>query len=1476
MIIQNKSSVTANSSQTVTWKERFDSLPEEDKNALYFAAIHTAPLRKATALELCKRFQKPAVVGVLVGRNILREVPKPPQEITIDFDKLAKEGWIRLIGNMLFTCTDEYRELIIQKLLQLNRYHQYAISLFDKIGGVYFFSGYHFPTGKRSFERPSTPEDIIREFRHNLITKNILNLHQIFPYISQSDPSKQSAFYNTIRDFCTSDVSRFWFDSTTVDIQSFIGQFFLSQTISNQTGMGNLWEILVQTVCTPKCDLMLQIILLDYAFCSGKLEDPRLNRLSGNAAPVLLQAHRSFFAGNYDEAVKSYRVLYKTLPGMKWIRSSPIPYLSGIFHCLAELAAGDRASVSKIVKNALQQKPPHPAGNTISLPLSQCWQILDSIIQRLNGLDLERIPLKTLTSATNPFWLPHLLYACEGIWFHLKTEPELNLHLLEHVKKNRVIFPWIAAESLETALTLGVAKPPDSGWVKTFRLKSKSVPLQKMLTPREPWELILESLGTLVPVKLPKKAEVVKEVNKSRLIWKVQHEKNTLDFFPYQQTWHEKSQSWTKGKPIALSRLVKVRNAFPFLTDQDRDICSSIQEAIPYGYRRIEYEFHDEVALKFIGHPLLFSHAEPPQPIEIVLGHGEIAMQEQDGKWHLTFSPPLSEQKHTYAANTFLTDDRSTSFFVVRETPLRLKVIKLSPLEMQIRTILGGKGQTFPKTAGGKLTGLLGKLAGNLIVKTDASVEFTDVPEVPANLTLYLYLTPSGEGLQAEFFVKPLGEESQAHRPGVGTERVIAEVDDKRVQTIRNLQAESQRREQFVSKIKTFQSAVPLSKDQYVFETPLDALNFLSELKDSETKTDTETKTVEEKKEKRKKKTADALPITEKEVEIYWPYGEKFSVSSTVSFGNFNLAFSSLNEWLSAEGSVSVDGNSLELLRLLELLDENTESRFVKLDDRKFLALTNDLRKRLGELKRLSNIKGKSVQIHSLAAAGLEDFFDAIPALQKNIVWSNVKKRITEARDYQAPFPKGFVGDLRDYQTEGYRWLARCAKWGVGCCLADDMGLGKTVQALALLLLRADLGPALVVAPTSVCFNWEREAKRFAPILEVKRIQPITAKVGLSKEERDRLITSADKRDILLTSYSLLQQEIELFVQKQYATVILDESQAIKNPESLRAKAAIKLQADFRVGMTGTPIENNLMELWSLFRFLNPGLLGSQKSFEDRFAVPVQRDQSAGARNTLRRLVHPFILRRTKSQVLEELPARTEIIREIELSKEEMTFYEAARMKALQELQEIRNKNTGQGKLQILAALTQLRQLCCHTKLVLPSSNIESSKLEAFREIMQELKDNRHKVLVFSQFVKHLSLLRAELDGMGISYQYLDGSTPVYERQKRVDAFQSGESDAFLISIKAGGSGLNLTAADYVIHTDPWWNPAVEDQATDRAHRIGQTRPVTVYRLITLGTIEEKIVRLHHEKRDLADKLLEGTDQTNKLSVDELIDLLQS
>lgn len=318
----------------------------------------------------------------------------------------------------------------------------------------------------------------------------------------------------------------------------------------------------------------------------------------------------------------------------------------------------------------------------------------------------------------------------------------------------------------------------------------------------------------------------------------------------------------------------------------------------------------------------------------------------------------------------------------------------------------------------------------------------------------------------------------------------------------------------------------------------------------------------------------------------------------------------------------------------------------------------------------------------------------------------------------------------------------------------------------------------------------------------------------------------------------------------------------------------MNLQADFKLLTTGTPIENHLGELWNLFRFINPGLLGSLDHFNQTYANAIERGQDKQVRDRLRKLIQPFILRRTKNQVLTELPSRTEITLEVELSQPEMVFYEALRREAIAKL-ENSEAMAGQKHLQVLAEIMRMRRACCNTQLVKPEIALPSAKLQMFGEVLTELLKNNHKALVFSQFVDHLAFIRAYLEENNVSYQYLDGSTPMKERKKRVDAFQAGVGDVFLISLKAGGTGLNLTAADYVIHMDPWWNPAVEDQASDRAHRMGQVRPVTIYRIVAKNTIEEKIVQLHKQKRDLADSLLEGTELSSKITTDALISLIQ-
>ena len=427
------------------------------------------------------------------------------------------------------------------------------------------------------------------------------------------------------------------------------------------------------------------------------------------------------------------------------------------------------------------------------------------------------------------------------------------------------------------------------------------------------------------------------------------------------------------------------------------------------------------------------------------------------------------------------------------------------------------------------------------------------------------------------------------------------------------------------------------------------------------------------------------------------------------------------------------------------------------------------------------------------------------------------------------------------------------------------MGLGKTVQALAVALARAKGGPALVVAPTSVCPNWMDEARRFAPTLNA---------LPFGRGDRASMLQRLAAFDLVVCSYGLLRQEQELLASVQWETVVLDEAQAIKNRETQLSQAAMRLPAGFRLITTGTPIENHLGELWNLFQFLNPGLLGSAAWFNREFATPVHQHGSLTKRIQLKRLIQPFVLRRTKSAVFYELPTRTEITLRIEMSAEERALYQAVRLQTLESLGG-GNGATGTSHVRILAEIMKLRRACCHPQLVLPDSEIAASKLKKFLGTVAELIDSGHKALVFSQFVGHLAIVRTHLDGLGISYRYLDGSTPAAKRKREVDRFQSGEGDLFLISLRAGGQGLNLTAADYVIHLDPWWNPAVEDQASDRAHRIGQTRPVTIYRLVMRNTIEESILDLHRSKRDLADSLLEGTDMTGKMSADELLALIR-
>ncbi|MFP4008043.1 MAG: DEAD/DEAH box helicase, partial [Spirulinaceae cyanobacterium] len=721
-------------------------------------------------------------------------------------------------------------------------------------------------------------------------------------------------------------------------------------------------------------------------------------------------------------------------------------------------------------------------------------------------------------------------------------------------------------------------------------------------------------------------------------------------------------------------------------------------------------------------------------------------------------------------------------------------------------------------------------------VHSDIGGGLETAKEVPANTQPHVHLLPAGEGLKVALLCRPFGEVGAYYRPGKGGSTVIAEIDGERLQTTRNLKTE-QKLANEVMDTSTILTRYDSQDGEWLIDEPEDCLQLLLELQE-----------------------------LGENVIIEWPEGEKLRISHQADFKQFQMQIKGQKDWFEASGELKLDDDLvLDLQNLMELL-EKAPGRFLPVGENQFIALTQQFRQRLDELKNFGTKKGKGLQFHPLTSWVLEDAIADVGDLKADQNWQAQVRKIKEMKDLQPELPSTLQAELRDYQQEGFEWLSRLAYWGVGACLADQMGLGKTLQALALILTQAPNGPTLIIAPTSVCANWISEAQKFAPTLNP---------VQFSSRDRQVTLDALQPFDLFVCSYGLLQQEdvSEMLAKVEWQIIVLDEAQAIKNMATKRSQAAMKLQGKFKLITTGTPIENHLGELWNLFRFINPGLLGSWEQFNQRFAVPIERQQDTQVKKQLKKLIQPFLLRRTKTQVLEELPSRTEITLSVELSEAEAAFYEALRQKALSNLADS-DATAGTKHLQVLAEIMKLRRACCNSRLVMPESSLPSAKLEVFGEILEEILENNHKALVFSQFVDHLHIIRDYLDEQKVSYQYLDGSTPAKQRQKRVNAFQSGKGDVFLISLKAGGTGLNLTAADYVIHMDPWWNPAVEDQASDRAHRLGQQRPVTIYRLVTKGTIEEKIVQLHHHKRDLADSLLEGAEVSGKMSTNELLRLM--
>ncbi len=1198
-----------------------------------------------------------------------------------------------------------------------------------------------------------------------------------------------------------------------------------------------------------------RILLLD--ILSGRFPEAgsQAATLSSEFERSLYGGLIDFFGGRNAESVKRLREAQKHYRKLTGKRRLPLPGPGGLCFALALLRAEDPSlneELAGLLDNLLAQRLPIHKGVLSVHALYQMMQGKESVARGLilRAAELpRRDPLAEAVFYAVDRQVNHGLSSpvseVEALAAAYRGVMPLVADILDEALGNASVRKAAARDRSGNALSparsgKNVVEDPGESVEKSLSsaapsgagaLRNSSAPgvrFDAFLEQRENWERLFDNLEHC----LTRKASPVR---RKRLIWLLDPETFRVEAVEQSSRVDRKGeQSWTSGRAASLKRLVEQAVGMDWLTEQDRKVLATAESERDWSGTR--YFFRLPRTLEaLVGHPLLFRAGErrpltlKGQQVELV-----VSRQERNGGYLLALSRPLGRGQ----VQLVETGPDTFTFFTMPEV--------LEPAAELLR-----EGLHVPPEGTARVIALLHGLDPAIPVRQELAAV-----EVPARSKIVVRLRPTGTGMEISLVVRPFGcAGSPSYAPGEGTPEPLAEVDGQTLSARRNFEEEIRSARDFVVSCPTLREKGGIGP--WLLDDLETTLQCLTEIQ-----------------------AAPAAPETE------WPEGETLHVQTVGPSVRFRAEVKHSREWFSLRGELSV--NESLVLRMTDLLErmEKAEGRFIPLEDGAFLALTDTLRRQLERLRRLSEPAGRgepedSLRVHPLAVGAVQDFFDtAESSVSMDEHW---REMVSRFRSSEWKFPRVsplLRAELRDYQYDGFAWMFRLARWGAGACLADDMGLGKTVQTIAVLLELVREGPALIVAPTSVCYNWENEMARFAPTLRVYRLQDAGGRAG-----RAELVKRLGQGDVLIASYGLLHTESDSLSSREWRMVAFDEAQALKNADTRRARAGRRIRAGFRLVLTGTPIENYLEDLWSLFNIINPGLLGTRQSFQKRFSClnSVSTDEreevAAGrseARKALKSLVRPFILRRTKSEVLTELPPRTEQVLRVDMPGDERAFYEALRRRALDVLDKTkddREVEEGTRKLTILTELTRLRRACCHPALIDPETSLPGAKLTAFMELVGELSRGGHRALVFSQFVGHLAQVRKTLDAEGVRYQYLDGSTPERERRKSVEAFQSGDGLLFLISLKAGGQGLNLTAADYVIHLDPWWNPAVEDQASDRAHRLGQERPVTVYRLVIRDSVEEKILALHRSKRALAADFLEGA--SVPLSEEELLALFR-
>lgn len=939
-------------------------------------------------------------------------------------------------------------------------------------------------------------------------------------------------------------------------------------------------------------------------------------------------------------------------------------------------------------------------------------------------------------------------------------------------------------------------------------------PLMPAVRQLEDWERIIDQVMKNMEQEKKKKTSTKNaDVDVERIIYLINLK--DLSLLPKLQKSKDGGVTWSKGRNVAMNRFAACQETA--MTQQDVRVANCIETSSWYGASKY-YLGGSRAIAELVGSQAVFDEITN-QRVEIVEEPLQLLVQPEENGFRVKSNVDVAKM--------------SGYVFLRREGDKQITIVRANERQKTILKLLIEVGK-FPSESKQQLTKMLETLSINFTVMSPLLKNSQELKTIKSSPIIIVQLAPTeGQMFQSSLAVKPFGTHPPYQRPARGMEVVSTTINGERVQTERDIKKEKANLSQLLDLLTQFENAAT-SDESWLLDT---------------------------------QQTLQLLDIIRQHQDICcveWPKGVRMRVvKPMLTPDNLKLSISSAGQWFELEGDVQIDKKTkIKMAELMAMLADS-EGNFVRLSDDEYVALSEQLRRQLQALDKVLAGRGKQLkvaQVNGMQLSALEELGVQMEADKK---FRKLLDRIKEAGKKDFKVPANIHAELRPYQLTGYQWMSRLAWWGAGACLADDMGLGKTLQAITLMQARAQHGPQLVIVPTSLLHNWQQELKRFAPALNARNLNQPGA-------DRDDIVKAAGPADIVISTYGLLVTEGKLLASRTWTTIVLDEAHSIKNKETQTSKGAMELKADFRLLLTGTPLQNHLSEIWNLFQFANPGLLGSFKQFAERFIIPVERDHDKERQRMLKRLLSPFLLRRTKDEVLDELPEKTEITLRVELSPEEKALYDNLRQQAIANIEE-----GGNSAMQTLAEITKLRQAACHPRLINPKLKLDSSKTQAFLELVDTLRSGGHRVLVFSQFTSHLALIREQLDSHEIPFLYLDGSHSPAQRNKLVQQFQTGDMPLFLISLKAGGLGLNLTAADYVIHLDPWWNPAIEDQASDRAHRIGQERPVTVYRIIAADTIEEKIIRLHQNKRSMADALLQDADMHAQISAEDVVKLLR-